>query len=57
MVTRQDKYTAYDLSVNYAFTLQWSARGEYLASRNKSNLPLFEYKRRIGQVKLRYDFR
>ena len=57
MVTRQDKYTAYDLSINYAFTPQWSARGEYLVSRNKSNLPLFEYKRRIGQVKLRYDFR
>lgn len=57
MVTRQDKYTAFDLSVNYAFTPQWSARGEYLVSRNKSNLPLFEYKRRIGQLKLRYDFR
>jgi len=57
MVTRRDEYTAYELSVNYAFTPQWSARGEYLVSRNKSNLPLFEYKRRVGQFKLRYDFR
>jgi hypothetical protein len=57
MVTRRDKYLAYDFSVNYALTPQWSARGEYLISHNKSNLPLFEYKRRIGQFKLRYDFR
>lgn len=57
MVTRRDEYIAYDVSVNYAFTPQWSARAEYLASHNKSNLALYEYKRRIGQFKLRYDFR
>ena len=57
LVTRRDEYIAYDLSVNFTFAPQWSARGEYLVSHNKSNLALYEYKRRIGQVKLRYDFR
>ena len=57
LVTRRDEYIAYDVSVNFAFTPHWSARGEYLVSHNKSNLPLYEYKRRIGQLKLRYDFR
>ncbi|MCY7388815.1 MAG: hypothetical protein LH481_12260 [Burkholderiales bacterium] len=56
-VKRRDEYIAYDLSVNYVFMPQWSVRGEYLVSHNKSNLPLYEYKRRIGQFKLRYDFR
>lgn len=56
-MTRRDEYIAYDLSVNFAFAPQWAARGEYVVSHNKSNLPLFEYRRRIGQVKLRYDFR
>ena len=57
LVTRRDAYIAYDVSVNFALSPQWSARAEYLASRNKSNLPLYEYKRRVGQLKLRYDFR
>lgn len=57
LVTRNDEYIAYDVSVNYVFSPQWSARGEYLVSHNKSNLPLYEYKRRISQLKLRYDFR
>ena len=57
MVTRRDEYIAYDVSVNFAMSPQWSARAEYLSSRNKSNLPLYEYKRRISQLKLRYDFR
>ena len=56
LVTRRDNYYSVDVSASYAFTPAWSLRGEYLVSRNKSNLPLFEYKRRIGQVKLRYDF-
>ena len=57
LVTRKDTYIAYDVSINFAMSPQWSARAEYLASHNKSNLPLYEYKRRVGQLKLRYDFR
>ena len=57
LLTRRDEYTAYEISLNVALSPQWSARAEYLASRNKSNLPLYEYKRRVGQLKLRYDFR
>ena len=56
-ITRRDDYSAFDFSATYAFNPAWSLRGEYLASRNKSNLPLYEYKREIGQLKLRYDFR
>lgn len=57
LTTRNDEYIVYDASVNYAFSPQWSARGEYQVSHNRSNLPLYEYKRRISQLKLRYDFR
>ena len=56
LVTRRDNFYSIELSANYAFTPAWSVRSEYLVSRNKSNLPLYEYKRRIGQLKLRYDF-
>ena len=57
LVTRRDEFTTYELSATYAFNPAWSMRGEYLDSRNKSNLPLYAYKRRVGQLKIRYDFR
>jgi len=31
--------------------------GEYQYTKNKSNLPLYEYKRRAATFKLRYDFK
>lgn len=57
LVTRRDKYAAFDFSATYTINQAWSVRAEYTASRNKSNLPLYEYRRDIGQLKLRYDFR
>jgi hypothetical protein len=58
-VTREDKYTAYDLGAVWTppWTKNWTVRGEYLHSTNKSNLPLYEYKRRAVTMKLRYDFK
>lgn len=57
LVTRRDDFTTYELSAAYSINPAWSMRGEYLDSRNKSNLPLYAYKRRAGQLKIRYEFR
>ena len=57
MVTRRDDFTTYELSATYAINPAWSMRGEYMDSRNRSNLPLYAYKRRVGQLKIRFDFR
>lgn len=56
LTTRKDDYYAIDASVGYAFSRNLSVRGEMLLSDNKSNLELYEYKRNIFVVKLRYDF-
>jgi hypothetical protein len=60
-VTREDRYVSYDLGAvwtpPYAWAKNWTVRGEFLQSKNKSNLPLYEYKRRAATVKLRYDFK
>lgn len=56
-VTRRDKYYGLDLTVSYALRRDLSLRGEFLLSRNDSNIPLFEYDRNLIAVKLRYDFR
>ncbi len=55
--TRRDTYYAADLTVSYAFTRSFSARLEGLASKNDSNIELFEYRRNVGALKLRYDFK
>jgi tetratricopeptide (TPR) repeat protein len=55
--TRRDKYYGLDASVSYALTRSLSLRGELLASRNNSNIALFEYQREVAAVRLRYDFK
>jgi tetratricopeptide (TPR) repeat protein len=55
--TRRDRYYALDASVSYALTRNLSVRGELLLSKNQSNLALYEYKREVAAVKLRYDFK
>ena len=55
--TRRDTYYAADLTVSYAFTRSLSARLEGLASKNDSNIALFEYRRNVAALKLRYDFK
>jgi hypothetical protein len=55
--TRRDNYYAADFTASYAFTRSFSARLEGLASKNNSNIELFEYRRNVGALKFRYDFK
>jgi tetratricopeptide (TPR) repeat protein len=55
-VTRRDDYYGLDLTVSYALRRSLSLRGEFLVSRNASNIALFEYDRSLVALKLRYDF-
>lgn len=55
--TRRDTYYAADVVVSYAFTRSFSARLEGLWSKNDSNIDLFEYRRNVGALKFRYDFK
>jgi hypothetical protein len=55
-VTRRDDYYGLDLTVSYALLRSLSLRGEFLVSRNASNIALFEYDRSLVALKLRYDF-
>lgn len=57
LVTREDDYYGLDVSASYAFTRNWSVRGEYNYTRNDSNLALFEYDRNLVAVKVRYEFK
>jgi len=44
------------VAAGYAFTKNWSARGELLVSRNDSNIALYEYDRNVMTFKLRYEY-
>ncbi|HEY7744095.1 MAG TPA: outer membrane beta-barrel protein [Burkholderiales bacterium] len=55
-VTRRDSYYGLDFTVSYALLRSLSLRGEFLYSRNASNIALFEYDRNLVALKLRYDF-
>ncbi len=57
LVTRDDRYFSFDLGAAYQLSRSWSLRAEYSLSRNKSNLPLYDYKRHLGSFKVRYDFK
>lgn len=55
--TRRDTYYAADVTASYAFTRSFSAHLEGLASKNDSNIELFEYRRDVAALKFRYDFK
>ncbi len=55
--TRRDNYYAADFIASYAFTRNFSARLEGLVSKNDSNIALFEYRRDVGALKFRYEFK
>lgn len=55
--TREDRYLAGDLSVEWRFAPSLSARAELLVARNRSNLELYEYGRRVAMLRLRYETR
>lgn len=54
---RRDDYYAADVTASYAYTRNLSLRAELLASRNDSNLELYEYRRDMLTFKVRYDFK
>jgi len=56
LTTRKDDYYALDATVGYAFSRNLSVRGEIFLSDNKSNIQLYEYRRDLYAVKVRYDF-
>lgn len=56
-VTRQDDYTALNLSATYFVQPHLSIRGELSGARNNSNLELYQYTRNSAALKLRYDYR
>ena len=55
--TRRDRYYGVDAVASYAITREFSVRGEAIVSRNSSNIDLYDYKRAMLAVKLRYDFK
>jgi lipopolysaccharide assembly outer membrane protein LptD (OstA) len=54
---RKDKYSGLDAAVSYAIDRNWSVRGEYAYNDNSSNLALYEFKRHLYTIKLRYEFK
>lgn len=56
-VTRQDGYTALNLSATYFVQPHLSIRGELSGARNLSNLELYRYTRNSAALKVRYDYR
>jgi hypothetical protein len=61
LVTRDDRYRASELSLTWQPQVRWLSnvtfRAEFSDAVNQSNLPLYEYKRRSGALKVRYDFK
>lgn len=55
--TRADRYAAGELGIAWAVTSQLTLRGEITEARNKSNLALFDYRRRTAMLRGRYEFR
>lgn len=56
LTTRKDNYLAADFAASYRVDRNWSLRGSYVASINDSNLALYDFRRQLAEVKLRYDF-
>lgn len=55
--TRKDRYHGFDASAGYSLTRNWSLRGEYQYANNDSNLALYEYKRHLVLLKVRYEYK
>ena len=56
-VTRRDHTVNANLAALYLFDTHWSLRAELQYSRNRSNIELYEYTRRVSALKLRYEFK
>jgi hypothetical protein len=55
--TRADRYAAGELGIAWALTARFTLRAELTEARNRSNLALFEYRRRTAMLRGRYEFR
>lgn len=55
--TREDRYLAGELSVEWRFAPSLSARAEILFARNRANIELYEYARHTAALRLRYETR
>lgn len=55
--TRADRYAAGELGIAWAVSAQLTLRAELTEARNRSNLALFEYRRRTAMLRGRYEFR
>ena len=56
-VTRRDHNLSANVAALYLINANWSVRAEFQYARNNSNLELYEYTRRAGALKLRYEFK
>ncbi len=54
---RKDSYYGIDAVVSYSLNRNWSVRGEYQFTDNKSNIALYQFDRNLVMVKLRYEFK
>lgn len=57
LTIREDRYASADVLLAYALTRKLQLRLEFSGARNDSNLELYEYNRRVTQMRLRYEFR
>lgn len=55
--TREDRYAAIDASIAWSPLEALQLRAELSASRNDSNIALYEYERRAALLRVRYEFR
>lgn len=55
--TRSDRYLSVDAAIGYALTRNLSLRGEILLSENRSNINLYDYRRDVLAVKVRYELK
>lgn len=53
---RRDEYQALDLSASYRLDRQWTLRSSVIASQNNSSIALYDYRRKVVEVALRYAF-
>ena len=53
---RDDTTISADLSATYAIAPNWTVRGEFVATTNRSNQDLYDSKRQIFGVRTRYQF-
>ena len=56
-VGRKDRYLSADATLSYQWNRNWSVRGEYLHSDNRSSVALYKFDRDLVAVKIRYDFK